>query len=332
MKTMKFFSTFMYLFFANFLFSETISIKVSLTNGTTGQKGFADTIKVIALQGGMLPIREIKNQSGEFIIDKLEVEPSSPLLLQATYKNANYNKMIPPTAEFRKKIQELKVYETTENQKELIVNSLLQISREENSLRIFKIFLIKNASNPLKSFYSESSPLEIFIPTEAKEISSQLTQGDSKMAIPINFTDGKKGKQFPRAILPGTSELQISYSIDAENLSDAEFTDQILFEDPKIERIIFYRPKSMKVEILNAKESVPILNDLPSGVGAYRVKYNSDPIKILVSGGKPEVKISEGRKVVNGNIFNTWQKSILGIIGVLGILFTLSFLFIFKKK
>lgn len=50
--------------------AEEIDLKISLKNGTTGGVGRADTIKLIALQGGMTPIGEFQNKQGNFILEK----------------------------------------------------------------------------------------------------------------------------------------------------------------------------------------------------------------------------------------------------------------------
>lgn len=327
-----------FIFLAFFsVFSEDLSLDVSVKNGTNGSFAKVEKLKVIALQGGMIPVKEVENVSGNFKLDGIAIEPSSPILLQATYKNNTYNKMIPPTPEFRKKLQEIFVYEPTSSLKNFDIRSLLQIIREQDSVLFYKIYLIENKTSPPLSFYSDENPLKFYIPENAKNLSGNLIQGSSKMPIPLQFVDGisKEEKILKRGILPGISELQISYSLDAKDLGDVNFNDKEFIQIETAPKIIFYKPKKMNVEVLNSKESIPIENDIPEGMGAFKVKYSATGISVKVSGGKPEVKISEepnSRKLVNGKYFTSWDKSLLGVIAVMGILFSLSFLFVYKKK
>ncbi len=317
--------------------AEEIDLKISLKNGTTGGVGRADTIKLIALQGGMTPIGEFQNKQGNFILEKIDFPDQTPVLIQVTYKGANYNKMVPPTPVFRNKLQEITVYENTTELKNIEVRSLMQIIREENFLRVYKIFLIENKTNPPKTFQNPNSPIEVFVPKESEEIFGQLTQGDSKMGIPLTLGNGTKGKMVDRPILPGTSELQISYIIPAESLANVSFKDEYSFEDKNSPRILFFKPKDMKVDIKGALEQKEIQEEIPQGLGAIRATYpNTSSVEIVVTGGKPETEDTtmqgqQNRKVRNGSIFTTWDKSLLGVIGILGILVTLSFLFVYRK-
>ena len=327
---------FLFLMSLSYLQAEEIVLKISLKNGTTGGIGKADTIKLIALQGGMTPIGEFQNKQGDFTLEKINFPDQTPVLIQVSYKGANYNKMVPPTPVFRSKVQEITVYELTSELKDIEVRSLMQIIREENLLRVYKIFLIENKTNPPRSFQNTTTPIEIFVPSEAGEIFGQLTQGDSKMGIPLNLRDGAKGKIVDRPILPGTSELQIAYTIPAESLADVSFKDEFSFEDKNSPRIIFFKPKDMKIEIKGSIEQKDIKEEIPQGLGAIRASYpNSKSVEVAVSGGKPEVEEmtqgSQNRKVRNGTIFTTWDKSLLGVIGILGLLGTLSLVFVYRK-
>ncbi len=316
--------------------AEELNLKISLKNGTDGGIGRADTIKLIALQGGMTPIGEFQNKQGDFLLEKINFPDEAPVLIQVSYKGANYNKMVPPTPMFRNKVQEITVYEITSDFKGMDVKSLMQILREENSVRVYKIFLIENNSNPPQSFYNKNSPLEIYVPKEATEVFGQLKQGDSKMGIPLTLTDGVKGKILDRPILPGSSELQISYSLPAKSLADISFKDEFSFEDKKSPRVIFFKPKDMKVEVKGAIGKEEIKDNIPQGLGALRVTYPAaSSVEISVTGGSFEPEedphSAESRKVRNGTLFTTWDKSALGVIGIIGVLFTLSFVFVYRK-
>lgn len=95
--------------------SEELDLKIRIKNGTTGKEGNIESLKVIALQQGMIPIKEIGPSNGSFVIPKLSVPDQTPILLQAKYEGVNYNKMVPPVPVLRSGIQEIVVYEKTKD-------------------------------------------------------------------------------------------------------------------------------------------------------------------------------------------------------------------------
>lgn len=305
----------------------TASIKGSLMNATTNRPGFAETLKVIRLGAGMTPIAELKNVNGKFSFSGITGD--GPFLLQATYLGINYNQIVPPgTAGIKEHI--VKIYEKSSNRGMISVKSLLQIVREKDVIRIHKLFVINNHSLPPKSFQAEASPLEIYIPANAEQIFAQLTQG-SGMGIPLELKEGIRGKILDRAILPGSSELQVSFALPAREVADIETTDETLLGDDNV-RHIFIKPKDMKVNFKDYQESSQLKEDIPEGLNAYKILYKQNtPLKISLSGGTP-VSANRQRIVVNGTFFDSWDRSTLGILAFLGVLFTLSFIFIYKGK
>lgn len=328
------------LFFVLFsqLQSEVIDLKVSLKNGTTGGIGKADTIKIITLHGGMGSIGELQNKQGKIVFEKINVPDDSPILIQVSFKGANYNKMVPPTPAIRNKEQEIIVYDTTSDSKNINIKNLLQIIREENAIRIFKIFLVNNETNPPQSYIDEKNPLDIYIPSDAQEIRGQLNQGDSKMGIPLTLKDGKKGKIIDRPLLPGNSEIQISYTLSAKSLADISFKDEFSIEDKKIPQIILFKPKDMKVSVKGATEVKDIKENIPHQLGALSVFYPANSsIEISVSGGSADQEVGEemnssnSRQVKNGTIFTSWDRSLLAVIGFLAMFFSFSAIVFYRK-
>ncbi|WCL48534.1 hypothetical protein [Leptospira sp. GIMC2001] len=312
-----------------------IDLKVQIKNGTNGGIGSVDKIKVILLRDGMVPIREMGAQTGNFTIQGLDVPDGSPVLIQATYKGANYNKMVPPVPAMRSKIQEIEVYESSTDIKILKTRSLLQIVREKDSIQVFKIYLIQNNSNPPRSY--QSSGLEVFIPQEATGIMGSWTQGQSQMAIPLEFKDQGNGiRLLERSVLPGSTDIQISYRIPAESGQDVTFEDGILFEEPSNEKPIFAKPLDMKLEFSSDSNPQILKDDIPEGLNAFMVKYENGTKKTKISliGGTPVIpKLTNGpRQVVNGNLIPEWDTSLVAIIGFLALLFSLSYIGEYIKR
>ncbi|MCG6168891.1 hypothetical protein LFX25_13720 [Leptospira sp. FAT2] len=319
------------------VYSEELELKIRIKNGTTGQEGSIESLRIIALQQGMIPIKEIGPSRGSFVVSKLTVPDQTPILLQAKYGGVNYNKMVPPVPVMRSGVQEIIVYEKTRDKSLVRTRSAMQISRGRDFLRVFKIFLISNNTIPPKSYQDEQNPFEIFVPSEATEIAGQLTQGESRMAIPLSLQDGPNGKLLDRAILPGSSELQISYTIPANNLSTVTFKDRMLAEKEEGYRAVFSKPQDMEVSFIGAAKQERIQEDVPSDMKAFKIGYPSPryEVSISVSGGNPVADVETervNRKIENGTWFPTTERSLLGLVAILGFLFTLSFIFIYRKE
>ncbi|MCB1141642.1 MAG: hypothetical protein H7A24_13290 [Leptospiraceae bacterium] len=313
--------------------SEQWSPKIKIKNGSTGKISGADHLKLISLAGGMTTIKEIPNPSGEFQMDAVEVPEGSPILIQVIYKNANYNKMVPPAPEFRNQPVEIVIYETTSDPKVLDIKSIVQITREERGIRFLKLYLIYNNSEPPRT-YSPPEPIEFYIQDDAVSIEARLNQPGSGMGIPLNPQKGKVGYQIGRPILPGQSDLMISYFLENTN-EEIGIIDHLLFED-KIENLILINPPDMEFLLEGGGSFEKIKEVGPDGMLGYKIKYPaSRKISFRLKGGEPiRERITEtptGRKIVNGNIFQTSISSLVGYGAVLALLFSLSFLFVYRK-
>ncbi|MCC6275513.1 MAG: hypothetical protein IT569_06630 [Leptospiraceae bacterium] len=302
-------------------------ITVTIKNGTTGKPGIAETLKIIELDGGMKVLAESKNIQGKFTFPKIAVSGQTPLMIQAKFMGVNYNKMVPPSVEFQDKVHEVTVFNSTKDMSSTDIRSLIQIVRTKDEVIVNKVYLFTNTSNPPLSFFNPDNYLEIYVPKSANEIFGQLNQNDSKMGIPLSLNQGKNGRILDRAILPGASELQITYSIPAKNLADIEFDDKMLFEQSKKGLVVFLKPQDIQLKIQGSAELVSIDNGIPKGMKAFKVTYPkiNGEVKFQVSGGTPFVpeETKSERVVTNGKIFITWQKSVLGIALISAILILL---------
>ncbi|TGN14270.1 hypothetical protein [Leptospira ilyithenensis] len=314
-------------------YAEKVSIFGSLKNGTFGGPGKADSIKLLALQSAMLPLAEIGPQTGSFRFPAVEAPEGSPLLVQVVYKGVNYNKIIPPVAKFRSASQEVQVFEIGNDWKDVSVKSLMQVMREKTGVRIFKLFLLDNASKPPRSFQTDTRQIEYFVPKEAKEVFAQVQQPGSKMAIPLGQPEGKNGgKILDRALLPGVSELQISYLIPNEV---EVITEQLLLEGESGSYPIFLKPEDMKPEIVSGGTLTRLEKDIPPGLSAYSLIAldSSKIVKLKFVGGKAVPTMTNSSpEIVNGTILTSWDSSLFAVIGFVSLLFTLSFVFVYRKS
>lgn len=316
---------------------EELELQVILKNGTTGQVGTAEEIKLFALERQMIPlsIGSIGPVQGSFRLPKVSAPDGLPVLLQVTYKGVNYNKIIPPAPMFRTKPQEVIVYDKTTDRSLIKTKSLLQVVRTQDALVVYKVYILSNNIIPPKSFQNDTDPIEIYVPEEATGVSAQLTQG-AGMGIPLPLRKGKNGWVIDRAILPGSSQLFLSYSIPAPDLASVNFKDRLLFENAEEERVVFFKPKDMKVSFLGARSTRPVAEEAPEDVVANIVAYPRPQYEITLSvnGGEPvlEQPADQEREIVNGKIFASADKTIYGVVGVVSLLFFLSFLINYKIR
>ncbi|WP_167882090.1 hypothetical protein [Leptospira semungkisensis] len=311
-------------------FGEEVELQVVLKNGSTGGVGSAESLRLFALERQMVPLSvgDIGPVKGSFKLPKVSAPDGLPILLQVTYNGVNYNKIIPPVPIMRTRPQEVTVYDKTTDRAAIKTKSLLQVVRTKDALVVYKVSILTNNTIPPKSFQNENDPIEIYVPTEATDISAQLTQG-AGMAIPLQLKQGKNGWALDRAILPGSSQLFVTYAIPASDLASVNFKDRLLFEKQEGERVIFSKPKDMEVSYVGAGTVRSVKEEAPEDVKANIVSYPSPQYEITlsVSGGEAVVEpVSEQeREIQNGKIFVSTEKTIYGVVGIVSFLFFLSF-------
>ncbi len=327
-----------FIFFSSTVFPENSYLKVRIINGTTKKVGRADLFKVILLKDGMMPLKEIQNVQGSFQISDLEIPEGVPLLLQANYKGATYNKMVPPVLELRKNEILIEVFETTSNPSILRTRSLVQFVKLPDILQVYKIYIIQNTSEPPVTYVAREG-LDFFIPEGHSDLTGVWTQGSSGMGIPIQFeTRTKTIKTIQRPVLPGDTEIQIQYTLPWKS-REIVVEDQLLFErSTSSNRPVFIRPKDMDLTTMNSESLVELQDDIPDGLRGYMVVYSkaNASVKFILSGGTP-ISVRSGnqpREIVNGLLFPDWHTSLAGVIAILSFLFILKYLseFILKKR
>jgi hypothetical protein len=315
---------------ASGILSSPSSLKIQIWNETQNKEGIADELKLIKLEGGMVPIFQTENIQGKYNTPIMEIPDSLPVLIQIKYKNVSYNKMLPPVAEMRSGLIKVSVFDDTQDQSVLKVKSFIEVLKEVNRLLVYKIYIIENNSSPKKSYINDQNPFRAYLPSSATEVRASLTQEGSRMAIPLNLQDGK----LDRGIQPGTSELQISYSIplDSEKLV---FHDEISPIEGG-ERILFARPRDM--ELIQGNEgnfSEIIADDIPAGNRAFRMKFSDQgKFEVVFKGGTPLLpdpsKIQ--RTLRNGSILDTWQNSLLAVLASLLFFVSIASFLIYKPR
>ena len=310
-----------------FLFSslQAITIKGRIINGTTESSGSAETLKILNLRQGMQVIQEKKNVSGSFSFQNITGE--APFMLQATRQGVTYNQIVPPNK--LNEIHNITVYDSTSSAKDIKIRSLVHFVREKDQMLVFKLYMITNASLPPRT-WSPDTPFEIYIPENAVSLNAGLNQG-SGMTIPLNPEKGREGYRINRSILPGSSSLELSYILPAEDEADLVVEDKILFGNND-ERILFLKPADMKV-VIDGTERYEEVPNAPQGLKGYNMLYKTGgTVSFALSGGTPVASTTKKRVLTNGDIFYDNIRSVIGLLAFVGLLFTFSFILSYREK
>lgn len=154
------------------------------------------------------------------------------------------------------------------------------------------------------------------------------------MAIPLGIPEGTNGGRIlDRAILPGVSEMQISYFIPNNNDT---FSERMLIESENGKFPIFVKPQDMEITTGEKTPVTKLDKDVPAGLSAYvlsSLEFGTT-VEFTFSGGKPLPTISNNPnpEIWNGSILTSWDLSLFAVVGFLGFLFTLSFIFVYRKQ
>ena len=302
-----------YLFYIAAVGAENWKPEIVFKNGTDGRRLEKMTVRFLSLENGMQETAKYENIDSGFKFPEIQVSESAPVLIQTVYKNATYNKMVPPVPAMRNRPQEITVYESSSDFSRVSVQSVLNAVREEEGVRIMKIYFLNNISSP-KTAWFDPEGFEIYIPENAEEIQAQLTQGGGQMPIPLSLSEGKNGKKINRAILPGESDIQISFLIRGKD--SVTFKDRLSIDKSR-EKVILYRPKSMNLEFSGVKAE-KITDEAPMNAAAYKLEAEKDKMyEIRFSGGEAvKANAPKGRILRNASIFTDVWKSLYGVLFV----------------
>lgn len=191
------------------------TIQANLVNGTTGAPGRAESVTLYELTSGMDPVAFLDDVSGTFVLDGFEIHGQGPFLLQVTSSGVNYNE----TVNFRggSELQTtVTVYETTADWEDIeIVTARFLIRREHDRLRVDKLYVVENRTDPKKTFYDPEGSLRFSLPSgvEGYTVSASSSSG---MPVPQSATlvSGASVYATQTALKPGTTDIAISYELD----------------------------------------------------------------------------------------------------------------------
>jgi hypothetical protein len=190
-------------------------VRGTIVNGTTGEPGQAETVTLYNLSEAMEAVALVENVSGSFRLEGFDVQGQTPYLLQATIDGVDYSQTINFGGSYEAEAT-LTVYDATREWKDIeIKTARFLLRREHDKLRIDKLYVIDNKTDPQKTLYDPEGSVRFYVP-DGVALGSVSASSASGMPVPQSaspLSDGS-GYATPTALKPGTTDLAISYEVD----------------------------------------------------------------------------------------------------------------------
>jgi hypothetical protein len=192
------------------------AIDGTVVNRTTGkpQPGVAITLVKPGQQGMQTIGKTVSDASGHFAFEK-DQPGGGPQLLQASYRDVNYNKLMTPNIPTSN--VELAVYEATQSPAVArIVQQMLLIEPTISQLSVSQTVIVQNASN---TTYNSASlgGLRFYLPPAANGQVRVSVQGPQGMPLPRPAEKTSENDIFKvdYAIKPGETQFEVDYVLPA---------------------------------------------------------------------------------------------------------------------
>jgi hypothetical protein len=269
-------------------------LRVSLTNGTTGEPGRAEKATLFRLRNQMEPAKELGGVSGTFEINDIEVEGETPMLLQVVSSGVSYNEPVRFGRGYEAEAA-ITVYDVLPewNDDDLEVKSARFIYRRDGEkLLVDKMYIVDNHSSPKKTFFNPEGTFHFVIPTSGLlELRSVSARGESGMPVPQQASPDPNGRGYltKTAFKPGETELSVAYEVD---YSTAEYRIGETAFVPAKELIAFVAPADIDVDAKGWEALRPDPEGRFVAFGKTNVEVG-DRIELGLSGGSERASIGE---------------------------------------
>lgn len=258
-------------------------LRLTITNGTTGGPGSAERVALIQMASGMEALATRENVSGTVVLEGIEVEGQRPYLLQVTSGGVNYNEPVNFGRGYEAQA-EVTVYDVARTWNDLeVTTARFLFRREHEKLRVDKLFVITNRTEPKKTFYDAEGTFRFHLPSELVELHTVSASFESGMPVQQAASPLADGTTYVTrtAFKPGTTDIAISYDVDYAEETH-EFSEQAYY--PLQEVMALVAPADIEVEAEG-------WNNLgPEPEGRFVVYQKADvaagtPLALMLSGG-----------------------------------------------
>ena len=258
-------------------------VRGTIENGTTGGSGQAEKVTLLRLSSGMEPIQTVESVSGRFTLENIEVEGETPYLLQVTSGGVNYNQPINFGRGYEVEAS-FTVFDVTSDWQDVTVSTARYlVRREHDRLRIDKLFVIDNRTEPKKTLYDPDGTFRFVIPTDVAELRSVSASSGSGMPVPQPASPLPDGSGYVTrtAFKPGTTDFSVSYDVEYK-AEGYRFEDRAFY--PLSEMLVLVAPADIELD----SEGWEDLGPEPEGRFNVLRRTNvsaGTPLEILFSGG-----------------------------------------------
>ena len=191
-------------------------VRATIENGTTGDPGQAEKVTLFRLSSGMEPIHTEESVSGSFTLEGIEVAGETPYLLQITSGGVNYNQPINFGRGYEAEAS-FTVYDVTSDWQDVTISTARYLVRREHELlRIDKLFVIDNQTEPKKTLHDPDGTFRFVIPLDVAELRAVSATSSSGMPVPQPASPLPDGSGYVTrtAFKPGTTDFSISYDVE----------------------------------------------------------------------------------------------------------------------
>ncbi len=192
------------------------TLKVTLVNGTTGGPGAAEKVTLFEHRSNMTSVASLGTVSGDFTIDNLDVEVNGRYLLQVTSGGIDYNHPVTFGPGHEANIV-LNVFETTRDERNLEIKSARYlIQREHQHLKVEKLYVVENKSEPRTTFFNPDGTFQFHLPKQVAHTASVTTSAAGGATVTETFSPlpDDSGYVLGAAIKPGKTDIRIAYVVD----------------------------------------------------------------------------------------------------------------------
>ncbi len=288
--------------------SDSVQLRGTIRNGTTGRAQKVDQLQLLRLEGGMKTLQVIADAGPDFRFDPAPRD--APLLIRATYGGTFYTQMVPPAPEKQNREHTLTVFDPGALRSDVNITPLYQLVNTKDGLRVSKLYAIENESKPPRSYTGD--PL-IYVPPGALELSVQLRNPDSSLPVPLSLVKEGEFLRADRGFRPGRSLLTVDFSLSAREWSDRTPPGETTTA------IVFWRPEAAQPEIAGGKKK---LLEIPDEGPAFQVRYPPDgAVRFRVNS---DAYYFENPMAAHENAFlNSTGRTILALVVTLSFFFLL---------
>ncbi len=300
--------------------NKTVTIRGEVVNGSNGKLVSGIKVNLFNVEKGLDLISSQKDAGPRFIFKDIP-SPKGPMLIAVEFNGESYFRMLHPADTNFNLPHRIFVFDTGAKAGMVRLTSMHQVTKTHSGLKIEKLFIVVNGSNPAFSF--DTSNLRFHLPENATNVASYMRLETTNISLPVNIVKKDDSTYaIDHAFRPGNATLSITYNIPGysyeEQMPDISSTDDQL---PMIHNflVVGWKPLDARPEI----EGAQIEDMTVPGMGkAIKVAYEP--------GAKIEYDFSSGSALVENlleshfnPVFSSWLLTIIGLVLFAGVMMIL---------